>query len=134
MTTKRAAWLAIVLWGCSSEVEVVDDGGSGAGGEGLGPRSCDVVEGEVDLVPTRDSPLGDCSSTTCTVFFGHGRHLRCPGWMQSGSWSAMCSIRDCHCIDAETEDFFADFSTGLVVDARDPAAVCRYTMVPREQP
>lgn len=129
----RAGWLGIILLaGCGGEVQVVDDvGASGAGGE-LDPRSCSVVEGDVDLIPTRDSPLADCSPITCTVFFGHGQHLTCPGWTHGGAWTAACSIGDCHCVDDETGAFFADFSTGTVVDERKPGVVCRYTMVPLE--
>jgi len=90
------------------------------------------MAGDVDLVPFKGSPLDVCSPITCTVWFGHGRHLSCPGWNDTGPWRAECNIRDCHCIDDETGEFFADFSTGTVVDERNPNAVCRYTMIPLE--
>lgn len=124
-----------LLWACGGQVEVIDDGegSGGAGGGTLSPRTCDIQAGDVDLVPTRDSPEEACQTQACTVFFGHGQHLTCPGWGQTGTWKAGCTIWDCHCTDHETGSFSADFESGLVVDERDPAVTCRYVMVPRDE-
>lgn len=60
----------------------------------------------------------------CDVWFGHGQHLRCP--------DVECDIWNCTCMNGAADGFTADFSTGEVVDARDPERVCRFTLRPEE--
>lgn len=123
-----AGLLAVLAAGCADGPVVLDD--ASAPVADAGPRVCSLVEGIVRLTPDAANPPGCAETIGCRVWFGHGQHLSCPEDEWTDPSFAGCSIWDCLCTDRETERFVADFSTGEVVDTRDTARTCRYTIEP----
>lgn len=122
--------------GGGSPVAAGGQGGSGQGGSeqvsgqgGSAPLTCEPEEGDVVLVPAADNPEACQGRVECFVFFGHGQHLSCPG-IGVTEGEVQCTIWDCVCTIYEVDDFAANFATGEVVDGRDPAVPCRYTLEP----
>ena len=122
------ALVASLAAGCTEHHVAPDDASAPA--VDAGPRVCSLAEGIVRLTPDAANPPGCAEAVSCRVWFGHGQHLSCPDDEWTEPSYAGCSIWDCLCTDLETERFVADFSTGEVVDARDGARTCRYTIEP----
>lgn len=122
------------LSACGAMVIKDDDQGTSAsastsGGGGSDPKTCDLTEGPIALVAEQGNAPSCQPSMTCSIWFGHGQHLSCPelGAAAADEYAA-CDIWDCICVVKDAPGFTADFSTGEVIDARDPFEVCRYRL------
>ncbi len=133
--THHAATLAFLLGTlgaltyCGGVVR--DDDPEAAAGSAGGRRdvlSCDVVQGRMALTALTDNPSSCEPSMICSVWFGHGQHLSCPERVSAAPGYLDCDIWDCICTVHGEPGVEADFSTGEVVDARDPSRVCRYRL------
>ena len=82
----------------------------------------------VALTALTDNPSSCEPSMICSVWFGHGQHLSCPERVSAAPGYLDCDIWDCICTVHGEPGVEADFSTGEVVDARDPSRVCRYRL------
>lgn len=123
----RLAVAIAVLTGCAEHHVPVSDAGTAPPAD-AGPRTCELVAGNLRLVPVAGNPPGCTGGVLCRLWFGHGQHLSCPAdeWVDSSF--AYCDVWDCLCVDGATERFVADFSTLEVADTRGEQA-CRYTLV-----
>lgn len=129
----HAATLTLALGAlaaCGGVVSYDDEPGESAGSAGgrRDPATCDIVEGPIALSARADNPPTCEPSMTCTVWFGHGQHLSCPERVSAAPGYLSCDIWDCVCTVYGEPGVEADFSTGEVVDARDPSRVCRYRL------
>lgn len=130
--SRRLSPLALALAAlasCGGQVEHDDPPqSSSAAGGGSEAKSCELVDGPIELVAEAANPAGCEASMSCEVWFGHGQHLRCPDYASAGPSYVECDVWDCVCSVYGEAGFFADFSTGEVVDARVPGRVCRYRL------
>lgn len=132
----RHAVLVLILGAlsaCGATVIEDDDLGTSASstvtaGGGGDPKTCELTEGPIALVAAQGNAPSCRPSMTCRVWFGHGQHLSCPELGGAAAEYAECDIWDCICVVKDEPGFTADFSTGEVIDARDPFQVCRYTL------
>jgi hypothetical protein len=119
------ALLAATSSGCAGEI-VEDDPTDTAVVEE--PLTCDLEQGSIVLTPMPGNPIGRQAPVSCTVWFGHGQHLTCPGWDAPPSDIAFeCDIWDCICAPKDDPEVVANFATLEVVDARG-GVPCRYSM------
>ena len=113
---------------CGATVVEDDDTDAASAGGGSEPKTCELDEGSITLTAAPGNAPSCQPSMTCSVWFGHGQHLTCPEVGAAADEYAACDIWDCICVVKDVPGFTADFSTGEVVDARDPFQVCRYRL------